>query len=135
MATLMRWSLLTEMSTLREKMNRLFSESLPRASFEGEEETSQGDWIPAVDIHQKNGVLVVKADLPGMTVADVRLEVRNNLLILGGERREDREQNYCRMERPSGSFQRTFALPFKVNPEEVRARLENGILEIVLLPR
>jgi HSP20 family protein len=92
-------------------------------------------WIPSVDIVEKNGVLAIRADLPGVTRKDVTVEVTEDLLTIKGERKsdvEDRHDGIYRQERTFGSFFRAFPLPDPVKPEEVRATFVNGVLEVTM---
>jgi len=131
---LIRWDPFREISSLQERMNRLFSDVRLRTPY-GEEEITQGAWIPAVDIYETNEAIVLKAELPGIPKEDIFIEVKDNTLTLKGEKkfeREVKEENYHRVERSYGSFQRAFTLPGTVQQDKVRAKFRDGILEITL---
>jgi len=131
---LIRWDPFREMSSLQERMNRLFSEVLSRSPI-GEEEISRGAWVPAVDIFETPESIVLKAELPGITKDDIFVEVKDNTLSLKGEKKfekEVKEENYHRVERSYGSFQRAFTLPSTVQQDKVKAKFKDGILQIVL---
>ena len=131
---LIRWDPFREMSALQERMNRLFSDVRAQAPVRGEE-IVQGAWIPAVDIFETNEAIVLKAELPGITAQDVSVEVKDNTLTLKGEKKfekEVKEENYHRVERSYGSFQRAFTLPGTIHQEKVTAKFKDGILEITL---
>lgn len=131
---LIRWDPFREMSSLQERMNRLFSEVLARSPI-GEEEISRGAWVPAVDIFETPESIVLKAELPGITKDDIFVEVKDNTLSLKGEKKfekEVKEEHYHRVERSYGSFQRAFTLPSTVQQDKVKAKFKDGILEIVL---
>lgn len=131
---LMRWDPLKDILSLQERMNRLFDDMLVRTKKE-EETFFRGMWSPAVDIYETEDEIVLKAELPGVNKDDVSVEVTDNLLILKGERRaekEIKEENYHRRERVYGAFQRSFTLPNIVDKEKVRARYKDGVLEITL---
>ncbi len=131
---LIRWDPFREMSALQERMNRLFSDVRAQAPVRGEE-IVQGAWIPAVDIFETNEAIVLKAELPGITAQDISVEVKDNTLTLKGEKKfekEVKEENYHRVERSYGSFQRAFTLPGTIHPEKVKAKFKDGILEITL---
>jgi HSP20 family protein len=122
------------MSALQESMNRLFSDVRAQAPVRGEE-IVQGAWIPAVDIFETNEAIVLKAELPGITAQDISVEVKDNTLTLKGEKKfekEVKEENYHRVERSYGSFQRAFTLPGTILQEKVKAKFKDGILEITL---
>jgi HSP20 family protein len=75
----------------------------------------------------------LRADLPGMTEADVSIEVRDNTLTLSGERQaehEDRQRGYYRLERQSGKFSRALSLPEGVNADAIEANFAHGVLEV-----
>jgi len=131
---LIRWDPFQEMSALQERMNRLFSDVRAQAPVRGEE-IVQGAWIPAVDIFETNEAIVLKAELPGITAQDISVEVKDNTLTLKGEKKfekEVKEENYHRVERSYGSFQRAFTLPGTIHQEKVKAKFKDGILEIIL---
>lgn len=131
---LIRWDPFQEMSALQESMNRLFSDVRAQAPVRGEE-IVQGAWIPAVDIFETNEAIVLKAELPGITAQDISVEVKDNTLTLKGEKKfekEVKEENYHRVERSYGSFQRAFTLPGTILQEKVKAKFKDGILEITL---
>jgi HSP20 family protein len=131
---LIRWDPFREMTSLQERMNRLFSDVRARTPFE-EEEITRGAWVPAVDIYETNDSLVLKAELPGLTKEDIAVEVKDSTLTLKGEKkfeREVKEENYHRVERSYGSFQRAFTLPGTVEQDKVKAKFKDGILEITL---
>jgi len=100
-----------------------------------EEEISQGPWVPPVDIYETEDSLVFRAELPGVTKEDITVEVKDNTLTLKGDKRFEKdvkEENYHRVERAYGAFQRAFTLPGMVEQDKVKAKFKDGILEIVL---
>ena len=129
-----RWSPYRDVVSVRDEMNRLFNEFFGRTS--GEEGTwFSGAWTPPVDIYETNDALVIKAELPGFVKEDVSLEIKDNTLLLKGERRREgevKEENYHRMERTYGAFQRSFLLPTMVDQEKVKATYKDGVLELRL---
>ena len=131
---LIRWDPFREMSALQERMNQLFSDVRGQGNVR-EEERIRSSWIPAVDIFETPEAIVLKAELPGITAQDISVEVKDNILTLKGEKRlekETKEENYHRMERSYGSFQRAFTLPGTVQQEKAKAKFKDGILEISL---
>lgn len=131
-----RWSdPFRELSTLQERMNRAFQDSLSRASTPREEELYTGSWAPPVDIFETKDKLVLKAELPGFKQEEIALRVENALLSIEGERKFEKEsgdENYHRVERSYGKFVRTFSLPTTVDNERIAASFENGILTVSL---
>lgn len=131
---LIRWDPFGDLALIQERMNKLFEDTLAR--FHGTEEPSiPTQWYPAVDIYETPESIVLQAELPGMNQEDISVEVRENALILKGERSRDkeiREENYHRIERAYGPFQRAFTLPGIVQQDQVKAKYKDGILEIIL---
>ena len=94
-----------------------------------------GRWIPDVEVLEKNGKLVVRADLPGMSKDDVKAEVVGNDLVIEGERKaetEKEENGYCTSERSYGAFRRCLTLPAGVDPDKATASFKNGVLEVTM---
>ncbi|WP_437588536.1 Hsp20/alpha crystallin family protein [Sorangium sp. So ce1000] len=94
-----------------------------------------GLWSPRIELGERNGQLVVKADLPGVTKDDIRVELRDDTLIIEGERRQEQQEQregVSYTERSYGSFTRSIALPEGVQADDVDARFENGVLEVCL---
>jgi len=90
---------------------------------------------PAVDVSEKDGVVTVKAELPGLDPKDVEITVEDQALVLRGEKKfEDTEKkdDYHRIERAYGSFSRVIPLPGKVREGEAKARFDKGVLTITL---
>jgi len=131
---LIRWDPFREVSSLQERMNRLFSDLRSSTPYR-EEETTQGLLVPPVDIYETEDSLVFKAELPGVTKEDILVEVKDNTMTLKGEKKfvkEVKEEGYHRVERAYGAFQRAFTLPGMVEQDKVKAKFKDGILEIVL---
>jgi HSP20 family protein len=117
-------------------MNMLFNQSFRGINRGGsEEDWAQGAWSPAVDIYEKDGNIVLKAELPGIEAKDVDVTVENNILTLRGERQFDQEvqrENYQRVERSYGAFTRSFTLPTVVETEKIKAEFKDGVLRMTL---
>ena len=129
-----RWNPYRDMMTVRDEMNRVFNEFFGRG---GQDEGAwyAGAWSPPVDIYETDEALIMKAELPGFSKDDISIELKENTLIMRGERRrqdEVKEGNYHRMERVYGAFQRSFLLPTTVDQEKVKASYKDGILELRL---
>jgi len=126
--TLVRWSPWKEL----EDMQRGLSHILDDNSFGA---TETGRWVPAVDIRETDDAMLVQAELPGIDKKDVKLEVKDGVLTISGERnyeKDVKEENVHRIERSYGRFVRSFSLPTNVNTDKVEASMNNGILEIRL---
>jgi HSP20 family protein len=103
---------------------------LPRYDF-----GSRGFWTPQVDVTERDGNLVVHADLPGLQSEDVKVSVDENVLTISGERTDENEDNQGgihRKERRYGSFHRSIRLPEDVDPESIQASFQNGVLEVTM---
>lgn len=90
-------------------------------------------WMPQVEVLQKNGQFTVRADLPGLTKDDVKVEVTDNLMTISGERKEeneDKREGFYRSERSYGAFYRQILLPEGAETEKAAATFRNGLLEI-----
>lgn len=91
--------------------------------------------VPAVDILEKDGNLVLRAELPGMNEKDIELKLEGNVLTLKGERKlEEKEngRNYHRVESFYGTFTRSFTLPDTVQPDRITADYKNGVLTVTI---
>ncbi|MFP5259513.1 MAG: Hsp20/alpha crystallin family protein [Acidobacteriota bacterium] len=91
--------------------------------------------FPAVDVSEADGLVTVKAELPGLDPKDVTISVENDRLLLRGEKKfedEEKKDNYHRIERAYGSFSRTIPLPGKVKEAEAKARFDKGVLTVTL---
>ncbi|HEU4478545.1 MAG TPA: Hsp20/alpha crystallin family protein [Pyrinomonadaceae bacterium] len=92
-------------------------------------------WLPQVEAFEREGNLIVRADLPGLTKDDINVEITDDAIKIGGERRQEKEENeegYYRSERSYGSFYREIPLPGSVNADEAKASFSNGVLEITM---
>lgn len=130
---IVRWDPVRDFVTLQDRMNRLMS-GLSRGRSE-EELGTGGSWVPPVDIFEKDGALVLKAELPDMEQKDIDLRIENNTLTLRGEKkmeRETNEENYHRVERSYGNFVRSFTLPATVDQDKIKAEYRNGVLTVTL---
>jgi HSP20 family protein len=86
---------------------------------------------PEVEVFQRGNELVIRADVPGMSKDDVKVELRDDVLYISGERtRESKKEHFYRTERSYGSFLRAFQLPPGAKPETASATFENGVLEV-----
>lgn len=102
------------------------------------EQLAFGSFTPAVDVYEDEHNLVLKLEIPGMNEEDLKVSLEDNTLTVGGERKfekEEKEENFHRIERRYGSFTRTFRLPSTVETESVEAGYDKGILKITLAKR
>jgi len=97
----------------------------------------EGGWAPAVDMMEREDEIVLQTDLPGLEQKDVEVTVRDGMITIQGERKEEREEKekgYYYTERSFGAFTRTLPLPSGIEADKVKATFKNGVLE-VHLPR
>jgi len=120
----------TLLRRLTEDMDRMFSDALGGREHTGRE--SEG-WAPAVEVRERDGQLVVSAELPGLNREDVKVEVTDEGLVIQGERRREHEEEHGgirRTERSYGAFYRSIPLPEGANIEQAKAQISNGVLEV-----
>jgi HSP20 family protein len=125
-----RWDPFREVAELQNRVNSLF-----RDFNEGESSMTTSNFSPAVDIYEDEKKIVLKVDAPGMQEKDLDVSVENNTLTVKGERKfekEEKEENFHRIERRYGSFFRAFTLPTTVETENIDAKYENGVLRLEL---
>jgi HSP20 family protein len=133
MTVLTRWEPFREFATLQDRMNRLFRESYNDAGQDESLTTSR--YAPAVDVYEDEHQVTLKIEVPGVEEKDIDVRVENSTLTVQGERKiekEEKEENYRRVERQYGSFTRTFTLPQTVDSEKVSANYDKGVLKISL---
>jgi HSP20 family protein len=131
---LARWTPYRDLMAVRDEMNRVLNEAFGRGSTD-ESAWFSGAWSPPVDIYETDDALVMKAELPGFSKDDIHIEMKENTLVIRGERRREdevKEGSYHRTERVYGAFQRSFLLPTTVDQEKVRASYKDGVLELRL---
>jgi HSP20 family protein len=129
-----RWTPMRNLQSFQDEMNRMFDQFVRGGTGE---EAGWGvrTWVPPVDIYETDDAVILKAELPGVSKDDVSVEVHQNTLLLRGQRKHEaevKEENYHRVERVYGTFQRSFVLPTMVDQEKVQATYNDGILELRL---
>jgi HSP20 family protein len=133
MTVITRWDPFREFSTLQDRMNRLFRDS--HGSESGNEALATTNFAPPVDVYEDEHNITLKIEIPGIDEKDVDVRIENNTLTVHGERKfekEEKEENYRRVERQYGSFTRSFTLPTTVDPDQVQANYDKGVLKIKL---
>src|SRR5437588_2113453 len=134
MTVLTRWEPFREFSTLQDRMNRLFRESYNNEAGRDESLTTSS-FAPAVDVYEDEHNVTLKIEVPGIDEKDIDVRIENNTLVVHGERKiekEEKEENFRRVERQYGSFTRSFTLPSSVDSGQVSAHYDNGVLKIKL---
>ena len=125
-----RWDPFREVAALQNRVNSLF-----RDFNEGESSLTTTSFIPAVDIYEEEKKIILKLEVSGIPEKDLDVTVENNTLVVKGERKfekEEKEENFHRIERRYGSFSRAFTLPTTVETENIDAKYENGVLKLEL---
>ncbi len=130
-----------EILNLQDKMNHLFDSSFfkPINTFFEDygwlSSSFASDWWPKIDVSETDKEITIKANVPGVDPAQIKIETDENNLILSGKTEEEKEEkgkNWYRMERESGEFRRVFNLPSSVNKEAIKASTKHGTISIVL---
>ncbi|MGZ4830814.1 MAG: Hsp20/alpha crystallin family protein [Candidatus Angelobacter sp.] len=128
-----------ELTSLQDRVNQLFSQTF--GGFEGlgfEQPLTSANFLPPVDIFEDEHNITLQAEIPGVKPEDLSITLENNVLVITGERKfkdEETKDNYHRIERRYGKFTRSFTLPASVDPQNVNATFENGVLDITLPKR
>ena len=125
-----RWDPFREVQSLQNRVNALF-----RDFSDGDSATSTASFIPAVDVYEDEKKVVLKLEVPGIEEKDLDVRVENNTLTVKGERKlekEEKEENFHRIERRYGSFYRAFTLPTTVDSEHIDAGYNAGVLKLEL---
>jgi HSP20 family protein len=120
---------------IQERMNQLFRNNF--AGY-GDDTLTSGAWAPAVDVYETSDAVEMTFEIPGVNQKDIKVNIENNLLTVSGEREfehKDRRDNYHRVERNYGAFQRSFTVPSTVDPNKINAVFENGLLRLTLAKR
>jgi HSP20 family protein len=129
-----QWTPMRNLASFQAEMNRMFNEFFGGGNG-GEASWGTQTWIPPVDLYETDEALVLKAELPGIAKDNISIEIQSNTLILRGERKHEigvEEENYHRVERAYGTFQRSFVLPTLVDQDKVQATFTDGVLELRL---
>ena len=122
-----------EFERMRREMDRLWDSFFERRPATRAKE--EGAWFPSVDVSEAEGELVVKAELPGMDPKNMDISLREGVLTIKGEKKqekEEKEEGYHLVERSYGSFTRSIRLPKEVQSEKINASYKDGVLRITL---
>ena len=117
-------------------VSSLFDEFMGNDFFNARDRDISLASYPRVDIVEEKDNYKITADMPGLDKRDISVEIKNGVLSISGEKKEEKSErdknNYCYFERRFGSFRREFALPDHVDSEHVDAKYSNGVLELSL---
>ena len=125
--SLMRWEPFQELRRMREEMDRMFEGMMPSPTW------AAPMMAPAVDVYEKDGNIIVKADVPGLKKDDLEVTATEDSISLKGEfKKEEKveEQGFYRQERRFGRFFRTIPMPTAINPDQVKASFKEGVIEV-----
>jgi HSP20 family protein len=122
-------------AVLQNRLNSIFNDFTSSNGELQNESLSAGNFIPPVDIYEDANRLVLKLEVPGIPQEDLQINLENETLTVKGERKfvkDEKEENFHRIERRYGSFVRSFALPATIETDSAQASYENGVLSIAL---
>jgi HSP20 family protein len=125
-----KWEPFSELVTMRDDMDRLFD-----VFFGTQSQTIDDLWRPSIDIEESNGNLMVRAEIPGMKKEDIKVSVKEDMLTISGERKQEnetRDKTFHRIERSYGQFRRMIRLPAEVDADKVKATYKDGVLNVTL---
>jgi HSP20 family protein len=121
------WAPLSELEAIRSRLDRAYAEW----SGDGEDRP----WMPAVDVQRGKDALTVRADLPGVDADDIKIEARDNMLTIVGEKNQQKEEkdgDFLRRERRYRSFSRSMELPPGIDASKIKASAKDGVVEITI---
>src|SRR5208337_1724215 len=133
MTMITRWDPFREFVTLQDRMSRLFRD--PRLPEGQDESLTTTAFAPPVDVYEDEHNVTLKIEVPGIDEKDIDVRIEGNTLTVHGERKlekVEKEENFRRVERQYGSFTRSFTLPGSVDPGQVSADYDKGVLKINL---
>lgn len=122
-----------DLTTIHEHLNRILEENILKMV--QSKDSFIGGWNPPVDIYELEDEVVMTVELPGMKQKDIHLEMKDDVLTLKGESKlndDAKEENYLRMERLFGPFQRSFSLPALIDSNSIKASFDQGVLTVSL---
>jgi HSP20 family protein len=131
--TIVRWEPLRELGSLQNEMNRLFNSVFDTPAPGGNGGGTMRRWMPAMDLVETDESFVLRADLPGLSEEDIKIEFEDGTLTVSGDRKaehESKNEGYYRVERAFGAFSRSLTLPQGIDPEAVTASFDRGVLEV-----
>lgn len=136
--TLSRWQPFRELSSIRKQMDRLFEDMLSVGNDDWMGLHSIGGmWTPAVEMEEKDQELILKAEIPGLDVKDLSVEVSEDRVIISGEHKEekkteDKDKNYYHSEFHYGKFERVIPLPMAIDTNAIKSDFQKGVLTLTL---
>ena len=131
---IVRWDPFDSFLNAQQDLNRVFRRGWLGPASESEI-SREGTWAPVIDIYETDDSMIVEAELPGLDPKDIDVSIEDGVLRLKGERKlekEVKEENYHRVERAYGVFQRALQLPVEVDAGKVKANFDNGVLKVTV---
>ncbi len=128
-----RWDPFRELQDMQDRLNRLVGRFPLRLA--AEESDQFTDWAPAMDLEETDGEYLVRADLPAVKKADVKVSLEDGVLAIQGERQQEQDEKgrkFHRIERSYGKFVRRLAVPTDADPQKVTAEFKDGVLSVHL---
>lgn len=132
---IVRWDPFRDLLNLQDEVNSLFRRSFMRGTEVPAEVEARVTWAPALDMHESAEAITVEVEVPGLDAKDIDISLEDDILHIKGERKfsdEVKEEDYHRIERAYGYFERNIPLPRKVDEEKVTASVAGGVLSIQL---
>jgi HSP20 family protein len=126
------WTPFRDLVNMQREVGRLFDGLLSDVDGDG---NFMASWSPRADVRENNESFVIEAELPGVNKSDVKITLHENVLTVKGEKKqekEEKENNFHRIERSYGSFERSFSLPTNVKSDKIDAAYKDGVLTITL---
>jgi len=135
---IMRLDPFRDLVAIHDRMNRLFEAALSGTDF-GEQGTGTvGSWTPVSDVVETEDSIIVTSEVPGLEQDRIEIKLADNVLTIAGHRSVDRSpdsEQYHRVERAYGPFERRFTVPVSVDPERISASYREGVLTVTLPKR
>ena len=135
MSAITRWDPFRELDELQNRLSTLFGRAPVKRDGEKQEALRVAEWAPLVDITEDDKEYLIKAELPEVNKNEVKVSVQNDILMISGERKyekEEKNKKYHRVERAYGSFARSFTVPEDADGERVSAEFKDGLLKVHL---
>lgn len=123
------------LSHLSDKIQRVLNESLGGGLDWQYRDSAAASWVPAVDVLEEADAIRIMAEIPGVKPNDLKISLEGNLLTIHGTKQQEAEEKTERVhryERTYGAFERSFTLPSSVEPKDIQATYDNGVLTVSL---
>lgn len=131
---LVKWNPFRELEDVSNRLNSIFGH-VPARTESAQEMRGMADWMPSVDISETETGYLIKAEIPEVKKADVKVNIQDGLLTIAGHRQqemEEKDKKFHRIERSYGSFSRSFRMPDDVDEATVIAEFKDGMLNVTL---